>query len=76
MKQIAEKNTKKKKKSEEQKILNKLSPWSVHKNSYLLSSVTHSLWVLRLLQEGRELQHSQLGAGNTSTLPRGGTRRH
>lgn len=37
---------------------------------------THSLWVLRLLQEGGELQHSQLGAGNTSTLPRGGTRRH
>lgn len=39
-------------------------------------SSTHSLWVLRLLQEGRELQHSQLGAGNTSTLPRGGTGRH
>lgn len=37
---------------------------------------THSLWVLRLLQEGGELQHSQLGAGNTSTLPRGGTGRH
>lgn len=41
---------------------------------YLLS--THSLWVLRLLQEGGELQHSQLGAGNTSALPRGGTGRH
>lgn len=37
---------------------------------------THSLWVLRLLKEGRELQHSELGASNTSTLPRGGTGRH
>lgn len=37
---------------------------------------THSLWVLRLLQKGRELQHSELGASNTSTLPRGGTGRH
>lgn len=38
--------------------------------------VTHGLWILRLLQEGRELQHSQLRAGNASALPRGGTGRH
>lgn len=39
-------------------------------------SPTHILWVLRLLEEGGELQHSQLGAGDASPLPGGGPGRH
>lgn len=53
-----------------------VQPKIIHFLEPIIIMSTHSFRVLRLLKEGRKLQHSQLGAGNTSTLPRGGTGRH